>query len=86
LRKALGRDGDLIRTEVGRGYRFIGRVRRTSASVETSPADEREPESDTDLAKISVRLRQIEIQLAEMRSVLATPMQKLGTFTTFFRH
>ena len=32
LRKALGADRDLIRTEFGRGYRFIAAVRSTSPS------------------------------------------------------
>jgi DNA-binding winged helix-turn-helix (wHTH) protein len=31
LRKALGADRDVIRTEVGRGYRFTGVLRSTSA-------------------------------------------------------
>jgi DNA-binding winged helix-turn-helix (wHTH) protein len=33
LRKALGEDGDFIRTEFGRGYRFTAAVRSTLASA-----------------------------------------------------
>jgi DNA-binding winged helix-turn-helix (wHTH) protein len=40
LRKALGKDQDLIRTEFGRGYRFIGEIRQrfeSAASHRTTP-------------------------------------------------
>ncbi|MBV8577545.1 MAG: winged helix-turn-helix domain-containing protein [Acetobacteraceae bacterium] len=32
LRKALGEDRDIVRTEVGRGYRLIAAIRRTAGS------------------------------------------------------
>ena len=37
LRKALGADRDVIRTEIGRGYRFTGVIRLSAAGVRASP-------------------------------------------------
>jgi DNA-binding winged helix-turn-helix (wHTH) protein len=85
VRKALGRDRDLIRTEVGRGYRFVGVARQGLVPWGASPArdamPERESAPDDDLAKIALRLEQLEIQLAEMRRELAALMQKLRSCT-----
>ena len=41
LRKALGADGNLIRTEFGRGYRFIG-ILRSNATAHASRGSRRE--------------------------------------------
>jgi DNA-binding winged helix-turn-helix (wHTH) protein len=83
LRKALGRDGHLIRTEIGRGYRFIGAVPRTSAPSDTSStrhaAPGLEPGAATALAKVALRLAQLEVQLAKTLGVLATLVRKPGS-------
>jgi DNA-binding winged helix-turn-helix (wHTH) protein len=45
LRKAFGEDRDLIRTEVGRGYRFTAAVRSTVARSACQPARRRDGSS-----------------------------------------
>ena len=79
LREALAGDGDLIRTEFGRGYRFIGEVRRLTveaaqirpAPPTAGPAFGTEP---ADFAAIASRLTSLERKLAEaMRLLNAAP-------------
>jgi len=71
LRKALGEDGDLIRTEFGRGYRFTAAIR--SAAVDAShPAVASDPTASIDLVEITSRLMRLEVKLAEALNLLAT--------------
>ena len=79
LRKALGEDRELIRTENGRGYRFTAAVRVTVAAWECSltrraatPQNEREAASPTDLSVIASRLTLLEVRLAEALNLLGT--------------
>jgi len=73
LRGALAGDGDLIRTEFGRGYRFTGVVRRLAAAVPparsapdpTLDSSGSEMPSPVDLAALAARLTALERQLAE---------------------
>jgi DNA-binding winged helix-turn-helix (wHTH) protein len=82
LREALAGDGDLIRTEFGRGYRFTGEVRRLTVEIAqvwpapraTSTAFGTEPAEPADLAAIASRLTVLESKLAEaMRLLNAAP-------------
>ena len=79
LRRALGNDRDLIRTEFGRGYRFTGAVRRStiSATDSRSPLEaahsgiEPNGASPTDFTAIADRLTALEVTLAETLGLLA---------------
>jgi DNA-binding winged helix-turn-helix (wHTH) protein len=78
LRKALGEDRELVRTDHGRGYRFTTAVRATATapqSLSTSGASA--PQSGkavlhTDLSVIASRLTRLEVGLAEALSLLGT--------------
>jgi non-specific serine/threonine protein kinase len=79
LRKALGEDRELIRTENGRGYRFTAAVRVTVTAWECSsarraatPQNECEAASATDLSVIASRLTLLEVRLAEALNLLGT--------------
>jgi DNA-binding winged helix-turn-helix (wHTH) protein len=79
LRKALGADRELIRTENGRGYRFTAAVRVTVAAWECSstrraatPQNECEAASPTDLSVIASRLTLLGVRLAEALNMLGT--------------
>jgi DNA-binding winged helix-turn-helix (wHTH) protein len=79
LRKALGEDCELIRTEHGRGYRFTAAVRSTVAASEclpapggTTPQKGRNAASPMDLSAIASRLSHLETQLAEALYLLGT--------------
>lgn len=72
LRKTLGEDRELIRTENGRGYRFTAAVRAAVAAGECSSTrcaatQQSEPKStpDTELTAIASGLRRLEAGLAE---------------------
>jgi DNA-binding winged helix-turn-helix (wHTH) protein len=82
LREAFAGDGDLIRTEFGRGYRFTGEARRLTIDVaEAWPAPAAtwtafatEPAEPADLAAIASRLTSLETKLAEaMHRLNAAP-------------
>jgi DNA-binding winged helix-turn-helix (wHTH) protein len=82
LREALAGDGDLVRTEFGRGYRFTGVVRRLTTEVAevwpspatTATAFTSEAAEPTDLAAIASRLTLLEMKLAEaMQMLTAAP-------------
>lgn len=82
LREALGGDGDLIRTEFGRGYRFTGEVRRLTVEAVQAWLAPRaawtafgtEPAEPGDIAAIASRLTLLESKLAEaMRLLNAAP-------------
>jgi DNA-binding winged helix-turn-helix (wHTH) protein len=68
LRKALGEDHELIRTEHGRGYRFIAAVRVTGAAPECLW----KAASPTDFAVVASRLVRLEVRLDEALSLLGT--------------
>lgn len=79
LRKALGGDRDLIRTEFGRGYRFIAAVRSTAAVAQCkSPPDAAEAPvvsnavSQMDLSAIASQLACLEAKLEEVLNLLVT--------------
>jgi DNA-binding winged helix-turn-helix (wHTH) protein len=78
LRKALGEDRELVRTDHGRGYRFTATVRATAIgrqSLSTSGASTPESgkaASPTDLSVIASRLTRLEVGLAEALSLLGT--------------
>jgi DNA-binding winged helix-turn-helix (wHTH) protein len=79
LRKALGEDRELIRTENGRGYRFTAAVRVTvaapeclSASRATARESGRKAASLTDLSVIASELARLEERLAEALNLLRT--------------
>jgi DNA-binding winged helix-turn-helix (wHTH) protein len=79
LRKALGEDRELIRTENGRGYRFTAAVRVTvavpeclSASRATARERGRKAASLTDLSVIASELARLEERLAEALNLLRT--------------
>jgi len=79
LRKALGEDRELIRTENGRGYRVTAAVRATFGAPEYSsargvatPQNERKAASLTDLSVIASRLTLLEVRLAEALNLLGT--------------
>src|SRR5271169_276283 len=80
LRKALGEDRDFIRTDFGRGYRFIAAVHSTAIVRECVPApgvtksqngwDAAAPLPD--LSVIASRLTRLEVRLAEALNLLGT--------------
>jgi DNA-binding winged helix-turn-helix (wHTH) protein len=79
LRKALGEDRELIRTENGRGYRFTAPVRPTVAAREclsepgaTTPQNASKVASPTDLSVIASRLTHLEVGLSEALNLLRT--------------
>jgi non-specific serine/threonine protein kinase len=79
LRKALGEDRELIRTENGRGYRFTAAVRSTVAAPECSSASRAtaresgwKAASLTDLSVIASELARLEERLAEALNLLRT--------------
>jgi DNA-binding winged helix-turn-helix (wHTH) protein len=79
LRKALGEDGELIRTEHGRGYRFTAAVRATVAAPEclsapgaTTSQNGWNAASPADLSVIASRLTLLEVRLAEALNLLGT--------------
>ncbi|HMD66556.1 MAG TPA: winged helix-turn-helix domain-containing protein [Stellaceae bacterium] len=84
LRKALGKDRDLIRTEFGRGYRFIAVIRSTTAVAECESASDT-PEAlvvskavpQTDLSAIASQLVCLGAKLDEVLSLLATHRMRM---------
>jgi DNA-binding winged helix-turn-helix (wHTH) protein len=78
LRKALGEDRELVRTDHGRGYRFTAAVHATATapdSLSTSGASTPQSgkaASHTDLSVIASRLTRLEVGLAEALSLLGT--------------
>ena len=79
LRKALGEDCDFIRTENGRGYRFIAAVHSTAVAPEcvtvlgaTSSPNGWNAASPPDLSVIALRLTLLEDRLAEALKLLGT--------------
>jgi hypothetical protein len=79
LRKVLGDDRDLIRTEFGRGYRFTAAIRSTAAAPERRSApDATEAPAGTkaasppDLSAVVAQLARLEAKLAEALHLLAT--------------
>lgn len=79
LRKALGEDRELIRTENGRGYRFTAAVRVTAAGWEClSTRRAAKPQSGpnavlpADLSVIASRLTRLEVRLAEALNLVGT--------------
>jgi non-specific serine/threonine protein kinase len=78
LRKALGKDRELVRTDHGRGYRFTATVRATATASESlsmsgaSTPQSGKAASHTDLAVIAARLTRLEVGLAEALSLLGT--------------
>jgi DNA-binding winged helix-turn-helix (wHTH) protein len=79
LRKALGEDGKLVRTEHGRGYRFTAAVRATVAAPEClsapgapTPQNGRKAALPADLSLIASRLTRLEVRLAEALTLLGT--------------
>jgi DNA-binding winged helix-turn-helix (wHTH) protein len=79
LRKALGEDRELVRTEHGRGYRFTATVRATGTAPESlltsrasTPQSGWRAVSHTDLSVIASRLTRLEVGLAEALSLLGT--------------
>lgn len=86
LRKALGEDRDLIRTEFGRGYRFTGVIRSSAAIAErASAADVLEAPvvskavPQTDLSEIASQLVCLEAKLDEALNLLATHRIRIPT-------
>jgi DNA-binding winged helix-turn-helix (wHTH) protein len=86
LRKALGEDRELIRTEFGRGYRFTGVIRSTSVVAESMPAADA-PDApvlsravpQTDLSAIASQLVCLEAKLDEALNLLATHRTRIST-------
>ncbi len=78
LRKALGEDGELVRTDHGRGYRFTAAVRATATAAESlstsgaSTLRSGKAAPHTDLSVIASRLTRLEVGLAEALSLLGT--------------
>jgi DNA-binding winged helix-turn-helix (wHTH) protein len=78
LRKALGEDRELIRTEHGRGYRFTAAVRAVAApecsraSGATTPQNRWNATSPTELSVIASRLTDLEDRLAEVLNLRQT--------------
>ena len=79
LRKALGEDRELIRTENGRGYRFTSAVRVTAAGWEclstrraAKPQNGPNAVLPADLSVIASRLTRIEVRLAEALNLVGT--------------
>jgi DNA-binding winged helix-turn-helix (wHTH) protein len=73
LRKALGEDRELIRTENGRGYRFTAAVRVTAAGWEClSTRRAANAVLPADLSVIASRLTRLEVRLAEALSLVGT--------------
>ena len=79
LRKALGEDRELIRTENGRGYRFTAAVRVTAAGWEclstrraAKPPNGRNAVFPADLSVIASRLTRLEVRLAEALRLVGT--------------
>jgi DNA-binding winged helix-turn-helix (wHTH) protein len=76
LRRALGKDRDLVRTEFGRGYRFTGVARRsTHAASEAEPTFGNARRSSTSepgsLEALALRLTALEMKLSEVLNSLA---------------
>jgi DNA-binding winged helix-turn-helix (wHTH) protein len=77
LRRALGGDHELIRTEFGRGYRLTAAVRRTGPELPealprlaaTGTRAGGETDDAADLASIAARLAAIEAKLAEALAI-----------------
>jgi DNA-binding winged helix-turn-helix (wHTH) protein len=69
LRKALGEDRDVIRTETGRGYRFTAAIRSTDAA---EAAAETRTALPLDLSAVVSRLACLEAKLAEAVDLLRT--------------
>jgi DNA-binding winged helix-turn-helix (wHTH) protein len=77
LRKALGEDRELIRTENGRGYRFTAAVRVTAAGWEClSTRRAANAVLPADLSVIASRLTRLEVRLAEALSLVGTDPSK----------
>jgi len=79
LRKALGEDRELIRTENGRGYRFTAAVRVTAdgwqcLSTRRAAKPQNGPNAvlPADLSVIASRLTRLEVRLAETLSLVGT--------------
>ena len=79
LRKALGEDRELIRTENGRGYRFTAATRSTvaareclSASHATTPQTGRKAAALAELSAIASELARLEDRLSEALNLLQT--------------
>jgi DNA-binding winged helix-turn-helix (wHTH) protein len=77
LRKALGKDCDLVRTEIGRGYRFTASIRSVAAAPDASSTLEAmlvlagsKTVSPTDLPTIVAQLAHVEAQLAKALDLL----------------
>jgi DNA-binding winged helix-turn-helix (wHTH) protein len=73
LRKALGQDREFVRTEHGRGYRFIAALRDTLPTLEgglariaSTPENPEESASLMDLSVIASRLARLEVRLDEV--------------------
>jgi DNA-binding winged helix-turn-helix (wHTH) protein len=86
LRKALGEDRDLIRTEFGRGYRFTAAIRSTAeVSESVSAPDATEPlvvskaAASTDLSAIASQLVCLEAKLDEALNLLAAHRIRMPT-------
>jgi DNA-binding winged helix-turn-helix (wHTH) protein len=79
LRKALGEDRDFIRTDFGRGYRFIAAVHSTAVAPECVPVPGATKSQNgwntappPDLSVIASRLTRLEVRLAEALNLLGT--------------
>ncbi|HYZ41179.1 MAG TPA: winged helix-turn-helix domain-containing protein [Stellaceae bacterium] len=72
LRKALGEDRELIRTEFGRGYRFTAVVRNTITAGAAGSTTPRPVDAtlSMELSAITARLASLETKLAEAIRVL----------------
>jgi DNA-binding winged helix-turn-helix (wHTH) protein len=79
LRKALGEDRDFIRTDFGRGYRFVAAVHSTTVAPEYVPVlgvtrshNGWNAASPPDLSVIASKLTCLEVRLAEALNLLTT--------------
>jgi DNA-binding winged helix-turn-helix (wHTH) protein len=79
LRKALGKDHDVIRTEPGRGYRLTAAVRRSSiADTECLPVADATEATAGSNAMLPVQLSAIAARLACLEGKLAEALQLLN--------
>ena len=79
LRKALGEDRDFIRTDFGRGYRFVAAVHSTTVAPEYVPVlgvtkshNGWNAASPRDLSVIASQLTCLEVRLAEALTLLTS--------------
>jgi len=85
LRKALGEDRDLIRTEHGHGYRFTAAVRSTVPLPQCLPAPGATTPQDGWRAALTMELAVIASQVTDLEMRLAEALDQLGAHSNTSR-